>query len=69
MYFESIRHSLHDFRRHGRYSAKGSLLDLIILNYFGKAHISNLINSVMTQNILSFEVAMNNLITMELLKI
>ena len=69
MYFEPIGHSLHDFRGHSCYSSKSSLLDLIVLNDLGKAHISNLINPIVAQNILSFEVAMNDLVTMKLLNI
>lgn len=69
MYFKSIGHSLHNLRRHRRNSPKSSLLDLIILNDLRKAHISNLINPIMTQYILSLEVSMNNLMTMQFLKI
>ena len=67
MYFKSIGLSPHDLRRHGSDGAESGLLQLIILNLFGKAHICYLIDSIMGENVFGLEIAMDDLMTVEFL--
>lgn len=70
MYLQAVGLSSHDFGCHGGDGAEGGLLELVLLDdLFGKAHICDLIDSIVREYVFGLEVAMDDLVAVEFLDI